>query len=237
MRWSVTFAVTGLLFAALAPAARAGDRIGAPWAPSPPHHRHESQRCRTRVIPGHYETRTERVRVPGRWVYEEQHVHVPGRWETRYEEVTVPGFYRDVERRVWVPGRWVEERGCTGDGAIVFEAGRRVRVRVGTVGSARRWEPGHYEIVHEREWVPPRRERRPVRRWIPPTTRTHRVKVWKPATYETRTVRVWVPERVITVCEGALRCAAHLEPAPARPGRRLRARHRIRLVRAGRLGR
>jgi len=87
------------------------------------HHRHAHRArctCVTRVIPGHYVTRYETVRVPGHY----ERVRVPGPrvrfgrhvevgiCEPRYERVWVPATVRKVPRRVWVPARTVVVRTC-----------------------------------------------------------------------------------------------------------------------------
>ena len=69
-------------------------------------------------VPGHYETRCERIWVPG----ETRRVWVPPAFETRFDlcgrpvrvcvraghwaSVVEPGRYETVETRVWVAGHW-----------------------------------------------------------------------------------------------------------------------------------
>lgn len=78
------------------------------------------RRCATgrAWIPGHYETRSHRVWVPGGF----EHVWVPARYETRYDDcgravqvLVCEGYSKRIRRRgrwetqaraVWVPGRW-----------------------------------------------------------------------------------------------------------------------------------
>lgn len=84
-------------------------------------HRHAARcTCVTRVIPGHYETRYETVRIPGH--YELVRVPSPrirfGRYvdveicEPRYERVWVAATVRKVPRQVWVPARTVVVETC-----------------------------------------------------------------------------------------------------------------------------
>jgi hypothetical protein len=80
----------------------------------PPVVRHETRR----FVPGHFETRTERVYVPGPerrvWVQPvTRRVYDPCggyRWVTvqagYWKTIQEPGCYETIERRVWVPAHY-----------------------------------------------------------------------------------------------------------------------------------
>src|SRR2546423_1581538 len=103
--------------------------------------------CQTVFVPGHYETRMQRVEDPGRWVDEERVTETPGHYETRTQVVEHPGRWERVERQVWVSGHWVE-RGGVGVGI----GGRHWGIGFGIPCS--QWISGHYETVCSTVWVP-----------------------------------------------------------------------------------
>ncbi len=110
-------------------------------------------------VPGHYETRTIEVAIPGRWVEVERVITVPGRYETRMETVTIPGRWETVTRTVWDGCRW-----------------RTVCEQV--------WIPPRCEERPVQVWVPPCTRTVVERVWQPGCTETRTVQVWVPARYE-----------------------------------------------------
>ena len=183
----LTALLTGAALAAVAPAAQA---CGG---------------CSTQVEAGHWDDRTQRVRVPGRWTVETRNVTTPGRWQVTYQTVRSPGSYKTVNQQVWVAGRWINTSSCTCRGRRRHRRGRvqlgsHLSVSFNTCSSHRRWVAGHYRTVRKQVWVSGCARRQPVRTWIPATTTRKRVRVWKPASYQARTVREWVPDATTTVC-------------------------------------
>ena len=120
MRNTIRMLVFTTFIGLLAPAAPAGEApAAAPFAAGLPQ---EKPKKKKRWVPGHYEWRTVRVKVPARtkrvWrppVYRTAHdgagnpIQVlvrPGRFET----IRIPATVKTERRRVWVKGRYLRTR-------------------------------------------------------------------------------------------------------------------------------
>lgn len=104
---------------------------------------HFSSSANRRRVPGHYETRTERVLVdPGHYERQTQRIQVEPR---RYEVRHIPAVYKT-------------RRG---------ERGKKYKVMVRPARTKKVWVPPRYEKRKVKVWVPDRYEIRKVKVWVP----------------------------------------------------------------------
>lgn len=95
-----------------------------------------------RFVPGHYETRVERVLVR------------PGRYEWQYQRVLVEAAH--YEMRHTAPVTETVYDSCGNPHEVIVRPGRVVKV----------WVPDRYETRKVQVWVPPVYETRTVRVWV-----------------------------------------------------------------------
>ena len=117
-------------------------------------------RTSERLVPGHYETHTERVLVePGHYERQTQRVLVePGRYEIRH----IPAVYTNARGN----GREKYKTPAVA-GPHARRLGKKNQVMVRPARTEKVWVPSRYEKRKVKIWVPDRYEIRQVKVWVP----------------------------------------------------------------------